>query len=250
MLESQVLDQAHGLQAWELHPPTRVLPVVDTVPSTRSFELLWRLEQSFRDLSLPVVVLEGVRGLRPQDATAGHRAVMRRWLSGVPSGSVVLLHAPLEALSVLLADSQARPLVALDDTPPGLVDAYNAVKVLHQAAALEPVVMALQPPPLPGPPTASAPAAQRLEQAVQSLRATSVQQLAWVPLTWSLEYHFSGSGMRDGAAALSSRLKLLDSALILDDLETRSYDDKRDQRSPIRAEQILGAPDVQRQRYA
>lgn len=246
MLESQVLDQAHGLQAWELHPPTRVLPVVNTGPSTRSFELLWRLEQSFRTLALPVVVLEGVRGLRPHDATAGYRAVMRRWLAGVPGGSVVLLHAPLEALTVLLGDSEARPLVALDDTPPGLVEAYNAVKVLHQAAALEPIVMALQAMPA-HEPTAGP---DRLSNAVQSLRSTCEQQLAWVPLAWSLEYHFSGTGMRDGAAALSSRLKLLDSALILDDLETRSYDDKRDQRSPIRAEQILGAPDVQRQRYA
>ncbi len=247
MLEPWTHDQAHGLQAWELRPPTRVLPVVVSSADSRSLELLWRLEQAFQALTLPVVVVEGVRGLHPRDATAGHRAVLRRWLKGVPAGSVVLLHAPLEALTVLLADSEARPLVPLDATPVACVQAYNAVKVLHEAAALAPVVVSLLPAPVGG---AEAPRTDLLNQAARTLQDTCQQRLGWVPVVWPLEYHFGGAEPLNGGVALAGRLKLLDSALILDDLETRSHDDTCHQRSPILADQTIGASDVQRQRHA
>ncbi len=247
MFEPWTHDQAHGLQAWELRPPTRVLPVVASSADHRSLELLWRLEQAFQALSLPVAVVEGVCGLHPHDAAAGHRAVLRRWLKGVPSGSVVLLHAPLEAMTVLLADSEARPLVPLDATPAACVQAYNAVKVLHEAAALAPVVVSLLQPPTGGDGLKTNDA---LAQTARTLQETCQQRLGWVPVVWPLEYHFSGAGPLDGGVALAGRLKLLDSALILDDLETRSHDDTCHQRSPILADQTIGASDVQRQRHA
>lgn len=245
MLKRSELHQAHGLQAWELRPPTRVLPVVSSAPDTRSLELLCRLEQSFRQLALPLVVLEGWRGLRPQDALAGHQAVMRHWLAGVPAGSVVLLHAPLEPLSVLLADSMARPLVAMDETPAALVQAYNAVKVLHQVAALEPVVVALQPAPAQGDRLLEAPGP--LLQATQALQHTCQQQWAWVPVVWTLEYHFNGAALRDAGAALATRLKLLDSALLLED-PVPAHPGPPCHLPPT--EQTFGALDVHRQRYA
>lgn len=234
-------DQAHGLQALELRPPMRVLPVVATADDERSLELLWRLEQGVRAQALPVVVLEGARGLSAADARAGHRAVLRRWLTGVPPGSVVLLHAPLDALTALLADSLARPLVALTEAPAALVGAYQAVKVLHEAAALQPIVLALQPP-------AGVPR-ERLAHAQKAMIDTCEQRLGWVPLVWPLEYDASGNGNLPGWAAESGWLKLLDSALMIDESETRVHDNSR-QRSPSPADQTIGVPDVHRQRHA
>lgn len=246
MLEAG-FDQAHGLQALELRPPTRVLPVVASAEGERSLELLWRLEQGLRALGLPVLVQEGARGLRVADAEAGHRAVLRRWLDGVPPGGVVLLHAPLDALTALLADSPARPLVALTDAPKALVGAYNAVKVLHQAAALQPIVLRLEggtdAPPEPE-------ASTRLAQAEQALRTTCQQRLGWVPVVWPLGYHPSSNRASAGRLAESGWLKLLDSALMIEESETRAHDDTCRQRCPIPADQTLGVPDVHRQRHA
>lgn len=237
--------QAWGLQAWELRPPLRVLPVPSSAPDHRSLELLCRLEQGLRALRLPVAVVEGLGGLRPADVLAGHRAVLARCLADVPAGSVVLLHAPLAALAVLLADSQARPLVALDTSPQALVGAYNDVKVLHEAAGLEPVVLALQAPPTPDGTNDTA-----LERAGEALRRTCRERLGWVPAAWPLEYDSSASGALDGGASLAGWLKLLDSALILEDTENRAHDDPCRQRCPPRADQTIGVPDVHPQRHA
>jgi len=240
MLEA-VRDQAHGLQTWELRPPTRVLPVVASTQGEASLELLWRLEQGLHGLELPVTVLEGARGLTPADRLAGHRAVLQRWLDGTPPGGVVLLHAPLDALVVLLADSLARPLVPLTADAASLVAAYQAVKLLHQAAALQPIVLALQDPAVPAP---------CLEQAGQALSATCERRLGWVPVVWPLGYDPSGNGTRVGSPAWSGWLKLLDSALILDDNDLRAHDDLCRQRCQNPADQTIGVPDVYRQRYA
>lgn len=246
MLET-VCDQAHGLQALELRPPTRVLPVVASADDERSLELLWRLEQGFEAQELPVVVLEGARGLGMAQARAGHRAVLRHWLQGVPPGSVVLWHAPLEALTALLADSQARPLVALTDAPSALVGAYNAVKVLQQAAALQPIVLRLDgPDQAPAVPEARA----RLVQAEHALRETCQQRLGWVPVVWPLGYHSSRYRGAAGKLADSGWLKLLDSALMIDESETRAHDDTCRQRCPTPADQTIGVSDVHRQRHA
>lgn len=246
MLEAG-FDQAHGLQALDLRPPTRVLPVVASPDGERSLELLWRLEQGLRALGLPVLVQEGARGLCVADAQAGHREVLRRWLDGVPPGGVVLLHAPLDALTALLADSPARPLVALTDAPAARVGAYNAVKVLHQAAALQPIVLRLE---AVDHPAAAPDVSARLAQAEQALRATCAQRLGWVPVVWPLGYHPSRNGTVAGRLAESGWLKLLDSALTIDESETRAHDDPCRQRCPIPADQTLGVPDVHRQRHA
>ena len=245
MLEA-VRDQAHGLQAWELRPPTRVLPVVATPESERSLELLWRLERAFRSMELPVTVLEGVGGLSPADRRAGHRHVLGCWLQSVQEGSVVLLHAPLEALSVLLADSLARPLVALTPEPAAVVGAYNAVKVLHQAAALQPIVLTIAPEE--GAFEGASPEG-RQQSAAHALCETARQRLGWVPVVWTVGYHSYGNGPFAPAASLSTWLKLLDSALILEE-DPRAHDDIRRQRCPNPADQTIGVPDVHRQRHA
>lgn len=242
MLET-VCDQAHGLQALELRPPIRVLPVVASADDERSLELLWRLEQGFQALELPVVVLEGAHGLAVADARAGHRAVLRRWLEGVPPGSVVLWHAPLAALSTLLADSQARPLVALTEAPSALVGAYNAVKVLQQAAALQAIVLLLD---MAIEPQGTA----RLAQVREALRDTCERRLGWVPAVWPLGYHPGRHGSLGSRLAESGWLKLLDSALMIDEFETRAHDDTCAPRCPTPADQTIGVPDVHRQRHA
>ena len=106
-------DQAHGLQALVPVPPTRVLPVVATEGDTLSLELLWTLERELQAQGHTLVVIDGLRGLQPQDAAQGHQRVLQRWLAGVPQGVVVLLHAQLHPLAVLLADSEASPLVPI-----------------------------------------------------------------------------------------------------------------------------------------
>jgi hypothetical protein len=121
----------------------RVVPVVVSPGRLDSLELLWALESSLQHMGLSVAVVEGLHGLTPHDAAKGHRAVLAQWLQGVPTGTVTLLHAPLDALAVLLADSLARPLVALGTEPASLVQSYNAVKVLWQVAGLQAIVMPL-----------------------------------------------------------------------------------------------------------
>jgi len=235
--------QARGLQDWGRRRPWRVLPVPDSGPGRQSLELLWRVEQGLRALRLPVAVVEGLGDMRPVDALSGHQAIINQCLTGVPEGSVVLLHAPLDALTVVLADSEARPLVALDHSAPALVWAYNAVKVLLQAGGLQPVVLDLQED------LASAGDA-KVASLTESLCTTCRDRLGWVPAVWPLGYDASASGGSDGGASLAQWLKLLDSALILEESQSRAHDELCSQRCPTRADQTIGVPDVHPQRHA
>ncbi len=234
-------DQARGLASWDLALPTRVLPVVagDSPETLRySHELLWTLEQGLKAQGQTVVVLEDMSGLSPRDATAGHQAVLRRWLSGISAGCVVLLHAPLEALAVLLADSHARPLVALHDEKRALIWAYNAVKVLVQAAGLESVLL------MPG--TGSG---ERRSQVAQAVASICGQRLGSVPAVWVLGYDDQCSGMqrREFDACL---LRVLDCALMIDEKRAREHVDQRFEYRQPTADPIIGASDVHRQRHA
>lgn len=73
-------------------------------------------------------------------AQTGARTV-QRLVQALPAGVFVLLTAPVDLLAVLLQGTAARPLVPLDAQPRGLVEAYNAAKVLLQAGELMPVMV-------------------------------------------------------------------------------------------------------------
>lgn len=201
-------DQAHGLQALVPVPPTRVLPVVASEEGTLSLELLWTLERELQAQGHTLVVVDGLHGLQPQDAQQGHQRVLQRWLAGVPQGVVVLLHVPLHPLAVLLADSEASPLVPMALDPKGVVQAYNAVKVLVQAAGLLPVVL---PRVNAGPPATSATA---LQAAQQSLLRCCHQSLRVLPYVWPLEYH-ERTVLERRPRQEACVLRVLDSALPL-----------------------------------
>lgn len=234
-----MFDQAHGLQGWALRPPTRVVPVVRSEGGLQSLELMWSLERGLQEQGLPVVVVEGVNGLRPQDAAQGHRAVLRHWLQGVPPGGVVLLHAPLDALAVLLADSLARPLVAMSTQHASVVWAYQAVKVLVQAAGLQPVVALM----------AGAADSGSRQAAVQALQNTCGQRLGTVPAVWPLEYHDEHSG-NGSSVQVAHLLKVLDCALLLEESGTRNDVEPCFEPHQSQADQNVGVSDVHRQRHA
>lgn len=201
-------DQAHGLQSLVPVPPTRVLPVVATEGDTLSLELLWTLERELQAQGHTLVVIDGLCGLKPQDAAQGHQRVLQRWLAGVPQGVVVLLHAQLHPLAVLLADSEASPLVPMALDSKGVVQAYSAVKVLVQAAGLLPVVL---PRVSARPPVTTAAA---LQTAQQSLQRCCHQSLRVLPYVWPLEYH-EHTVLERRPRQEACVLRVLDSALVL-----------------------------------
>jgi hypothetical protein len=240
MLEA-VFDQARGLAAWELAPPTRVIPVVagDTEEMRRhTLEWLWVLEQGLRAQGHPVAVQESLQGLSSAHVGLGQREILARWLKPMPAGGVVLLHAPLEALAVLLADSEARPVVALQDERKALVWAYNAVKVLVQAAGLQPVLLMSDGVP-----------ASRAKQVFEAFAHTCDQRLGVVPSQWVLGYDDQCSGVLRQARE-ACLLRVLDSALMMDDKRPRHDVDQRIDYRQSPADHVVGAPDVHRQRHA
>lgn len=196
MLEP-VHDQAAGLLAWNLQPPTRVLAVVATERGSASLELLWRLRQGCDALGVASAVVEGAPGL---------------WGDGPDAGGVWLWHTPAEVAVRWWPPEGGRPLVALTAEPATLVAVYRAVKVLRQGG-LQPVVVALPDAgegadahcatPVPGP----------LEAALSALHRTCVAHLGWAPTVWTLGYHERGSAEPGGEAVLC---KVLDAAWTLD----------------------------------
>ncbi len=235
-----IYSQAHGLQA--LAParfPTRVVPVVAPAREAEpSLELLWVLEQGLQAMGQDVAVIQGVQGLQPQDASLGHQRVLQRWLRDVPEGAVVLLHAPVEALAVLLGDSVARPLVALQPTRRSVVEAYSALKVLVQVGGLQPIAV------LRG--TTERGLSRRTAQA---LIDNSTRRLGVVPPVWMLEYHEQPTDPRQ-AVPESFLLKVLDSALVMTCKGAPQDDSEPIARRTPHADPIIGVSDVHRQRYA
>lgn len=235
-------DQASGLAAMKLRPPTRVLPIVQSSAGTHSLELMWRLELTLMGLGVPVHVTQGVHGLTVQDASQGYVAVLQRWLEDVPTGTVVLLHAPLEALAVLLADSTARPLVALTDDSRALVEAYNASKVLAQVAGLQAVVISLR--------EDSPHREPQMAGFIERFRSNCASYLSTVPSIWSLGYHQPMSGTLDRSDE-SCALKVLDTALVLEETESpiHVHFPNKPRPNPA-ADPHVGVSDVHRQRHA
>jgi hypothetical protein len=235
MFEAHV-DQAGGLHELDLELVTRVIPVLATDDSVLSFDWLYQLHNGLQSLGHDVVVIDHLNGLKVEDANLGHQRVLQRWLQGVEPGSVVLLHAPLEAMAVLLNHSQARPLVALEPDQRSAVWAYNAVKVLQQVGELRPLVLTR------GNTPAHRAAAQVLQQSCE-------KHLQLSPPVWWLEYHDHQSRWPD-AAQEAFFLKVLDSALMTDIHRDRCHDDPSFERRTPYTGSIVGVPDVHRQRHA
>lgn len=232
-------DQAYGLQGWDLQPRTRVIPVVASESSTLSLELVWQLEHTLSGQGHAVEVVDSLRGLSARDAADGHVAVLRRWIRGVPQGAVVVLHAPLEAVAVLLADSLARPLVAMGLDRRAVVQAYNAIKVLVQVGELEPVVV----------PMGEPDQARQLGKAARVLRDACEHRLDVSVSVWPLEYHENIKDTRLSAQE-ACMLKVLDSALVIEPATLRMEPPIRPTSRMPRPDQPLGAADVHRQRHA
>lgn len=232
-------DQAYGLQGWDLQPRTRVIPVVASDNSTLSLELVWQLEQGLTAQGHAVEVVDSLRGLDTRSAAAGHVAVLQRWLRGIPQGSVVVLHAPMEALAVLLADSQARPLVAMGADRRAVVQAYNAIKVLVQVGELEPVVI----------PMGEADQTRQLTRAARALQEACENRLDIGVSVWPLEYHENIKDTRLSAQEACT-LKVLDSAMVIETTPVHLESPIRPTLRMPHPDQPLGTADVHRQRHA
>lgn len=233
-------DQAYGLQGWDLQPRTRVIPVAASDSSTLSLELVWQLEHALSAQGHPVEVVDSLRGLDTRAAASGHVAVLQRWLRGIPQGSVVVLHAPMEALAVLLADSTARPLVAMGADRRAVVQAYNTIKVLVQVGELEPVVV----------PMGDPDQVKVLSKAARALRDACEHRLDTSVSVWPLEYHESNIKDTRLSAQEACMLKVLDSALVMDAAAVHMEPPTRSTTRMPRQDQPLGAADVHRQRHA
>lgn len=119
-------------------------------------------------------------------------------------GTVVLVMAPKEWLSVMFEDTRAQPLVPLMLNPAGVVDAYSAIKVLNHAAGLQPVLM----------PLAGALPGDVERRSLGALLDTCRKHLQTVPECWSLDA--AAHADRAGSAA-SWVLRIVSSALVIED---------------------------------
>jgi len=200
MLEP-IRDQAAGLLAWHLQPPTRVLAVLAAARGSASLELLWRLHQGCQALGMPCAVVEGEPGHWPED---------------LPSGGAWLWHAPANEVLRWWPTDGGRPLVALTAEPAALVAAYQDLKRLH-GMGLRPVVIALpEPSDHPVPDVArggEAPAPGPLQAALSALRCTSDSHLGVAPTVWALGYDARGSVTPETQAVLG---RILDAAWVLE----------------------------------
>jgi len=241
-------DQAAGLAALGLRPPRRLLPVVQSPDRALSEALLTRLECGLHGLGLSVLRWDGLPDAGGPLAIAG--AGMGDWDETLPPSGVLLWQAPLEAWAVLLADSQARPLVVLNPTPASLVYAYNAVKVLWQVAALRPLVLWL--PDAAAASSGPAPWAEgRAEPAqVQTLRQQACLRLGLRPTVWPLGYD-GRRGVLHPAADESCAQRVLETALVLQDSVRQPHVHSiSNDFFALSADQTSAVPDVHRQRYA
>ncbi|MDO9610688.1 MAG: hypothetical protein Q7J33_02375 [Serpentinimonas sp.] len=242
-------DQAAGLAALGLRPPRRLLPVVQSPNQALTEALLTQLECGLHALGLSVLRLDGLPDAGGPLALAG--AWVGHWDDALPPSGVLLWQAPLEAWAVLLTDSQARPLVVLDPAPSSLVYAYNALKVLWQVAALQPLVLWL--------PDAGAasggPAhwAQGSEPAqVQTLRQQAWLRLGLRPTVWPLGYD-RRRGVLHQAADGSCAQRVLETALVLqeqDSVRPPHVHSISNDFFALSADQTSAVTDVHRQRYA
>lgn len=203
-----MFDQAAGLRSVAAAHCVRVLPVVLARDSDVAFDMVWTLGAGLSVLGHSVVALDatsreqsgrpglaqflktgpepespneaqwrvwpsqsGMQTLLHVAATQGAGAALARLAACFHPDTVVLLLAPKEWVSVLMEGAAVRPLVPFTFQPTGVVDAYSALKVLHQAGDLEPVLVPIRsevPDPV-------------AEQALGVLLDTARRHLGWVP---------------------------------------------------------------------
>ncbi|MBY0465685.1 MAG: hypothetical protein K2W33_12150 [Burkholderiales bacterium] len=235
-------DQAAGLRSVVAQVGIKLVPVVLSRDADTAFDLVWMLGAGLSTLGRTVVALDatsreqpGRPGLAQQlhaKVPAGHSGSSNPWYI-MPSQSglstlmhtaqtlgakaaqarlvalfapetVVLVLAPKEWLSVLFEESDARPLVPFTLAPSGVVDAYSAIKVLHQAGGLKPVLVPVK---------SDVPDALST-QGLTVLADTARAHLGWTPESWPLPMVRPG----DSRDTLSQwMLRIEESALALDD---------------------------------
>jgi hypothetical protein len=131
-------------------------------------------------------------------------AALERLAGSFAAGTVVLLLAHKEWLSVLFEGSGARPLIPFHVEPTGVIDAYSAVKVLTQAGNMQPILVPI-----------GGEGPEELERrVVDVLLETARKHLGQVPDCWALP----DSRHDESPDALSPWvLKIVQSALSLGD---------------------------------
>lgn len=247
MLDSRI-DQAQGLCGLEPAPLARWVPVVALTPAAPSLDLLWALHRQLEAQGLEVAVLDVAQLLSIHGSLPQPRAMLRAWHAQVPPGTLMLLYAPVEILAVLLADTAARPLVPVNAYKETVVQAYNAAKVLVQAAGLQPVLV-----PPAGPAAVAGLTDTALHKAVESLLHCARLHLQSDLSVWPLEYHDPQSGASSPTPS-ASLLKVLESAWVMPESPDVARAPLHEH--PIRHYEALrtlatpGVPDVHRQRHA
>lgn len=229
--------QAAGLRAVCPSGAVKLVPVAVGRDSTTAFDMLWMLGAGLSVLGHAVVALDataretdqrpglaqrlvgedveptddgdglhilaaqiGLEGLLRTATDTGADSALAQLAEVLAHDAVVLVLAPKEWLSVLFADTTARPLIPFAMEPLGVVDAYSATKVLMQAGNLQPVLV----------PVRGEGPEDMEQQALRVLLDTARKHLRQVPECWPLPDNRPGEN-RD---ALSGwMLRIVDSAL-------------------------------------
>lgn len=233
-------DQAAGLRGLEGPSAVRVLPVVLAREGQLAFDLAWTLGATLSAMGHRVVALDaagreavgkpglaqllkagphaaedeaawrvlpsqsGLQTLLHMATTQGAEPAMLRLTASFAGDTVVLLLAPKEWLGILLDGMPVRPVVPMTYEPTAVVDAYSALKVLHQAAGLQAVLVAM-PSDMPD---------GVAQQALQVLCETATRHLGWLPESWDLP---DGQGPDAREALTRWVLRMLESALLIEE---------------------------------
>ncbi len=200
VLDATARERAHapGLSQW-LQTGDRV-----AIPQTRQGgQSLAATAQA--PVSWPTVPSQsGLNSLLHQAAERGVGAALTRLAGVFALGTVVLVMAPKEWLSVLFEETGAQPLVPLVLNPAGVVDAYSAAKVLSQAAALSPVLV----------PVAHTPFGEVEQRSLSALLETCRKHLGGVPECWPLDDTVDAASTDSAGAWV---LRIIGSALVVAD---------------------------------
>jgi hypothetical protein len=127
------------------------------------------------------LVMPGAMGLQALQQTAlaaGAGAALSRLLSLFAARTVVLLYAPANTLSALLAGVQAQVMVPVLALPQATIDAYGSLKLLH-AAGLSPVLAPME--------SGWEPAQAPLGQVVRSVSDCAERHLDYPVPKWACE---------------------------------------------------------------
>lgn len=200
VLDATARERAHapGLSQW-LQSGERI-----AIPQTRySGQSMAATAES--PVSWPTVPSQsGLSSLLHRAAEQGVAVALTRLAGVFALGTVVLVMAPKEWLSVLFEETGAQPLVPLVLDPAGVVDAYSAAKVLTQAAGLNPVLV----------PLARAAPGEAERRSLSALMDTCRKHLGGVPECWSLDATVDAA--QSGLAG-AWVLRIVSSALVVAD---------------------------------